>query len=224
MSYRAVIVGGTGAVGSAVVRALLESGRCEYVLAIVRRPVTLFDSLPNRDKLAIAVIDFADLREETASRATGHEVAFCTVGIGQPRKVSDEEFRRVDVEYAGAFAQAARAAGARHISLLSAIGSNAGSRNRYIRTKGQAEEAVIAAGIPRTSIFRPSVLATDEIRYGFQDRLTQAFFPLFSPLLPRRYHEIHVEELGNVMQLNAEREGSPGVEYLYYQDFLSLLR
>jgi hypothetical protein len=59
--------------------------------------------------------------------------------MGQPRKVSAEEFHRVDVEYAGASARGAAAAGTRHISLLSAIGSNAESGNRYIRTKGEAD-------------------------------------------------------------------------------------
>jgi uncharacterized protein YbjT (DUF2867 family) len=221
-SYRAVIVGGSGAVGGAVVRALLHSERCGHVLAIVRRPVAEFDALPHRDKLDLAVVDFAELERETSARAAGFDVAFCTVGIGQPRKVSDEVFRRVDVEYAGAFARGAATAGARYIALLSSVGSDAASRNRYLRVKGNAERAVIAAGIARTSIFRPSLLATDEIRYGLQDRVTQTLFPLVSPLLPRRYHEIHVDALGRAMQLDAERERAPGVEYLYYPDFMAL--
>lgn len=222
--YRAVIVGATGAVGSAIVRALLESELCEQILAIVRRPVTAFDALANRRKLEVAIVDFAGLERETAARAAGFEVGFCAVGIGQPRKVSAEEFWRVDVEYAGAFARGAVAAGARHLSLLSSVGGDPASRNRYIRTKGKAEEAFIAASAPRTSIFRPSLLVTDQIRYGFQDRVTQAVFPLVAPLLPRRYHQIHVDALGRAMQLNTERDGSPGVEYLYYPDFMALLR
>jgi uncharacterized protein YbjT (DUF2867 family) len=221
--YHAVIAGATGAVGGAVVRALLESPRCGGVVALARRPVTAFDALPGRAKLTVAVIDYANLESETAARAAECAVAFCTVGIGQPRKVSDAEFRRVDVEYAGAFARGAARAGVRHLSLLSAIGSDASSRNRYVRTKGEAEAAVIAAGVPRTSLFRPSLLVTDDIRYGVQDRLTQALFPLVALLLPRRFRQIHVTDLGRAMQRNAEREAGPGVEYLYYPDYVALL-
>lgn len=223
MLYRAVVAGATGAVGSALVRELLASPRCAQVLALTRRPVTLFADTPGRARLELAVIDYADLEAETAARAAGFETAFCAVGIGQPRKVSGEEFWRVDVEYAGAFARGAARAGVRHVSLLSAVGSNAASRNRYIRTKGKAEEAVIQAGAPRTSIFRPSVLATDQIRYGLQDRLTQALFPLVAPLLPRQLHHIHVTHLGRAMRLNAERPGPDGVAYLHYPDFVALL-
>jgi hypothetical protein len=43
------------------------------------------------------VIDFGDLERETASAAAGCQVAFCAVGIGQPRKATAEEQRRVDV-------------------------------------------------------------------------------------------------------------------------------
>ena len=133
---------------------------------------------------------------------------------GRPRQRSSGAWTS---DYAGAFARGAAAAGVRHISLLSSVGANASSRNRYMRTKGRAEEAVIAAGIERTSVFRPSLLVTDEIRYGLWDRLTQAIFPLISPLLPRRYHQVYVDDLGRAMVANAERSGPAGVEYLYYE-------
>jgi len=220
MTYRAVMVGATGAVGGALLRHLLASTECAGVVAITRRPVNLGES----PKLRTEVADFASLESATERLAASCDQAFCTVGVGQPRKVSREEFWRVDVEYAGAFARGARAAGARHISLLSAVGTNAASRNFYVRVKGAAEEAVAKAGVPRTSLFRPSLLVTDQLRYGLQDRVTQAVFPLVAPLLPARFHHIHVDDLARAMQLNAERPGPAGVAVLHYQDFMALLR
>lgn len=222
-AYGATIVGATGAVGGAVVRALLDSPRCDRIVALVRRPVTAFDAHPHRAKLALAVVDFAALEHETAQRAAGCDVGFCTVGIGQPRKVSEAEFRRVDVEYAGAFARGAVKAGVRHLALLSAVSSNADARNRYVRVKGEAERAVIDAGADRTSIFRPSVLATDEIRYGVQDRITQAAFALLSPVLPTRWRRVHVNDLGRAMVADAERRDAAGVTHRYWHDYQTLL-
>jgi uncharacterized protein YbjT (DUF2867 family) len=146
------------------------------------------------------------------------------MGVGQPRKLSKEEVRRVDVEYAAAFARGARAGGVRHISLLSSVGANSKASSFYLRLKGEAEASVIAAGIARTSLFRPSLLVTKEIRYGWQDRLTQALFPPISHLLPARFHPIAVEELGRAMRINAERDAPDGVEILHYPQFAALLK
>jgi hypothetical protein len=65
---------------------------------------------------------------------------------------------------------------------------------------------------------------TREIRYGLQDRVTQALFPRVSWLLPSRYHEIRVEDLGRAMRINAERPGKDGVEILHYAEFVEMLR
>jgi uncharacterized protein YbjT (DUF2867 family) len=221
--YGAVVIGATGAVGSALVSELLASPECTHVLALVRRSVETWGSVAGVAKLRLEVVDFTSLEAETARVAPRHDAAFCTMGVGQPRKVTAEEHWRVDVEYAGQFARGARAAGVRHISLLSAVGANALSRSRYLRVKGTAEAAVIGAGIARTSLFRPSLLVTPNVRYGLQDRVTQALYPVFSPLLPSRFSEIRVEDLARAMLMNAERAGAAGVEVLHYSECMRFL-
>ena len=220
MSYRAVIVGATGAVGSALVRELLFSGACAEVVAVTRRP---FDAFTDAATLRVQVVNFEQLERATSESAKACDVAFCTMGIGQPRKVAFDELWRVDVDYAGAFARGAAAAGVRHLSLLSSVGADVASLNPYLRVKGTAERVVEQAGIARTSFFRPSLLVTRNIRYGLQDRVTQALFPLVSPILPRRYHQVRVEDLARAMRINAEQPGRTGVEVLEYSDFLRLL-
>ncbi|MEA2571630.1 MAG: hypothetical protein QOI24_3631 [Acidobacteriota bacterium] len=217
---RAIVIGATGAVGSSLVRELLASPRVEYVVTLTRRPVD-FGPQP---KLVSRVIDLADIERETTDAALGCDTAFCTMGVGQPRKLSKEEVRRVDVEYAAAFARGARAGGVRHISLLSSVGANSKASSFYLWLKGEAEAGVVAAGIARTSLFRPSLLVTKEIRYGLQDRLTQALFPPISHLLPARFHPIAVEDLGRAMRINAERDAPDGVEILQYPQFAALLK
>jgi uncharacterized protein YbjT (DUF2867 family) len=218
-SYGAVVIGATGAVGSALVRELIASPRCERVVALSRRQT---DALGISTKLTVHVIDLAQVETATRGLAAGCKAAFCTLGLGQPSRASFQEFWRVDVEYAGAFARGAAQAGAEHISLLSSVGANAASRTRYLRVKGSAEQMMERSGIPRVSCFRPSLLVTREIRYGVQDRLTQALFPLIAPLLPARYHQIRVEDLARAMRVNAERPAGAGVEVLEYPDFVRL--
>jgi uncharacterized protein YbjT (DUF2867 family) len=129
----------------------------------------------------------------------------------------------VDAEYASVFASACKNAGVRHMSLLGALGANPRSSNFYLRVKGAVEERFRSTGFVRLSLFRPSVLMTETLRYGFQDWLTQHLFPVASRLLPSRFHEIRVDHLARAMRLNAEREGE-GAEVLVYDHFLDLLR
>jgi uncharacterized protein YbjT (DUF2867 family) len=218
--YRAVILGATGAVGSALTRELLASPLCRGVVAITRRAAD-FEST---EKLRVHVIDLRELEASTALHASGCDVAFCTLGVGQPWGMPLDALWRVDVEYAGAFARGAAAGGVRHISLLSSLWANPRAPIQYFRVKGAAEDAVVRAGVSRTSLFRPSLLATDDIRYGLQDRLAQTFFPVMAPVLPSSLRHIHVRDLGRAMRLNAERPGRTGTEILHYDEFQALLR
>jgi uncharacterized protein YbjT (DUF2867 family) len=224
MKLRAIVVGATGAVGSALVRELLASPRWMHVTALVRRKSDAFAPVAGADKLEQIVVDMAQLERDAAGPAKDCDAAFCTMGVGQPSKVSKDELWKVDVDYAAAFARACKTAGIRHLSLLGALGANAKSRSYYLKAKGSAEEALRAQAFPRVTFFRPSLLVTKEIRYGFQDRVTQTLFPIVSRVLPRRLHEIRVEELARAMRLNAERPEGPSVEVLQYPDFQNLLR
>ena len=49
-----------------------------------------------------------------------------------------------------------------------------GARTHYFHVKGSAEDVLAALGFARASFYRPSLLVTRTVRYGLQDRLTQA--------------------------------------------------
>jgi uncharacterized protein YbjT (DUF2867 family) len=222
MSYRAIVLGATGAVGSALVRELLASPSCSAVVALARRPLDAPAGADGAEKLTSEVVDLDKLEAETTRAGAGCDAAFCTMGIGQPTKVPKEELWKVDVELASAFARGCKAAGVKHVSLLTAASANARSGIYYLKVKGSVEEAFAGLGFARTSFFRPGVLATKEARYGLQDRVTQSVYPLLSWMLPARWHEISVEQLGRAMRINAERAGQ-GVEVLEYRQFQELL-
>ena len=227
----AVVLGATGAVGAALVRELLQSERWATVTTFGRRaPEALLETIEaaRRSRVRSHVVDMSSLEADVerilvAAGGAAGSAGFCTLGVGQPRKVPREEVWRVDVGYAGAFARACRAAGVGHMSLLSSVSADAASRNYYLRVKGSAEAAVTAAGCPRTSLFRPSLLVTKELRYGLQDRVSQWLLPKLSPLLPSRFHEIRVEDLARAMRVNAERPAAAAVEILHWKEFMQLL-
>ena len=124
------MLGGTGAVGSAVVRALLAGDVWRRVTMIVRRPAPSGDLQDSRiERHVVDVFDPTTYERHLA----GHGAAFCTLGLGEPSKHSRAEFRRVDLECAAGFAAACRRQGVTHFSLLTAVGANPRSSVYYSR-------------------------------------------------------------------------------------------
>jgi hypothetical protein len=51
----------------------------------------------------------------------GHQTAICTLGVGEPSKMSKEDFVRIDKEAVLDFAVACKAAGVSHFQLLASV-------------------------------------------------------------------------------------------------------
>ena len=164
MAFRVVIIGGTGQVGAAVVRALTNEPSCTEVVMVNRREtpepanpcvrqVVLDTSAPGfADQVAALVRDVA---------AHGDPVhgASC-VGVGQgSMQWSEEDLKALEIGVVGGFARGCYAAGVRHFALLSAAGSSSSSRIRYSRVMGMKEEAIQAIGFTRLALFRPGIIA-----------------------------------------------------------------
>jgi uncharacterized protein YbjT (DUF2867 family) len=145
----AIVAGGTGLVGSALLQLLSGDSRYDSVTALVRRDVPLPPGITARqadferlDHLAIQDVD----------------VAFCCLGTTRKDAGSAAAFRRVDFDYVVSFARLAKRAGAARFLLVSSVGASARSRLLYPRTKGESEAAVAALGFPSVVILRPSFL------------------------------------------------------------------
>jgi uncharacterized protein YbjT (DUF2867 family) len=164
MAFRVLIIGGTGQVGSAVVRALAAEPSCSEVVMVNRRAV----SLTADARIRQVIFDTADARfptevSELAQSMVAHGDpvygASC-VGVGKgSMKWSEEELKALEVSVVGDFARGCRAGGVARFSLLSAVGSTARSRFRYVRVMGLKEETVQGIGFQRLAIFRPGIIA-----------------------------------------------------------------
>ena len=164
MAFRVLIIGGTGQVGAAVVRALAaEPSRAEVVM-VNRKPVAqIADSRVRAVTLDTAAAQFPAEVTKLAQRlaAQGDPVygASC-VGVGKgSMNWSEEQLKALEIGVVGGFARGCRAGGITRFSLLSAAGSSANSRIRYARVMGLKEETVRGIGFERLTIFRPGIIA-----------------------------------------------------------------
>ena len=150
--YIALVAGATGLVGRECLRLLAEDANVEEVRALVRKPLSA-------ETQALGIrecrVDFDRLEEH----ADWFEVdwVFCALGTTMRQAGSQDAFRRVDFDYPLSVARTARAAGARHFLLVSAVGADDRSRVFYNRVKGELENAVSHFGYPSLTIARPSL-------------------------------------------------------------------
>jgi len=152
----AVLAGATGLVGGECLQRLLASKRYTRVVAMSRRPL---ESGGRHRKLETVVTDF-DRLDKVAAQLGGDHV-FCALGTTIRKAGSQARFRVVDHDYPLRLASITLGQGARHFSLVSALGASRTSPFFYSRVKGELEDDLRRMGWSSLAMFRPSVIAGD---------------------------------------------------------------
>lgn len=170
------IYGGSGFLGRHVVRALARTGARMRVA--VRRPELAGHLQPLGGVGQINAVQ-ANVRFPDSLRAPAEGADAVINLVGILVQSGRQTFKSVQDEGAQHVAEAARAAGARALVHVSAIGADADSRSVYARTKAAGERAVKGV-FPEAVIFRPSVV------FGPEDDFFNRFAALarISPVLP----------------------------------------
>ena len=164
MGFRVLVAGGTGQVGSGLVRALLATGSCTEVVMVNRRTIPRAGDA--RLRQVIMDTSAANFASEVAELATtcsalGEPLyAASCIGIGKgSQQWSEQDIKKLEIGLVGAFARGCLAAGIERFGLLSAAGSSAKSWIRYARIMGKKEDVVRSLGFKRLAIFRPGIIA-----------------------------------------------------------------
>jgi uncharacterized protein YbjT (DUF2867 family) len=188
-------------VGSFLLERLLASARYARVSVWARR-----DLGKSHPKLRVEVVDF----EHLAQRRVEAEDVYCCLGTTIRQAGSEKAFRHVDFDYPVALAGTAARSGAKRFLVVSALGANAHSRVFYSRVKGDMEEAVRVAAVPKTYIFRPSLLAGPRAVVRWGEKAGFAVGALLGPLLGK-YRPIHADQVAAAMLRAAELDLPAGV-------------
>ena len=158
------VFGGSGFVGRAIVRALAHEG---YQVRVACRRIALAEPLKTAGDVGQVTLMRANLRmpQSVANAVRGSDAVINAAGI--PFQRGRQRYLAVHVEGARADAEAARAASVQRLVHVSGIGADSrGSRNPYIRSKVDAEDAAIA-GFESATILRPSVVfGPDDVMFN----------------------------------------------------------
>ena len=211
---RCILFGGSGEVGGAVARALIESEACERLTLLGRRAVP---ELEGEAKVEQVVVDTgaADFEERVREKARGHDVAISCVGIGSgTMSMSEEQLMAVEVQMVGKFARGCKAAGIEVFELLTAVGvkeSSAGSGIKALRVLGKKHRTVREVGFEKLAVFKPGTIVGNAH--------TPRWATFFTGLIPDSwgFGNIHQDEVARAFVAHLEKraatQSEPVVSY-----------
>ncbi len=173
-----LVAGGTGFVGSGIVRELARRG---HQIAVLTR-----DAAKARDRFPALHIDYrqADVRDAASIELAMTEVEtvigcqqFPNSPIENPKR--GHTFEEIDAKGTQRLVQAASEAGVKRYIYISGAGASPDAAYHWFRAKWHAETALRESGIPYV-IFRPSWV------YGPEDKALNRFLGMarFLPFVP----------------------------------------
>jgi uncharacterized protein YbjT (DUF2867 family) len=212
MAFRVLIIGGTGQVGAAVVRALAAEPSCAEIVMVNRKAISLTAEPRVRQVIldtaaARFPADVTTLAQSMVAQGDPVYGASC-VGVGKgSRKWSEEELKALEIGVVGGFARACHDGGITRFALLSAAGSTSKSRIRYVRVMGLKEEAVQGIGFKSLTIFRPGIIAGNAH--------TPSYAAWLGRLVPGSFGTIEQDDIGRAFVAEFISSPAPhGVVYL----------
>jgi uncharacterized protein YbjT (DUF2867 family) len=218
---RLVLVGATGMVGGYALRYALGSATVGTVTAIVRRKLGI--SHPKLREVLHS--DFADC-SSLSQALSGQDAAVFCLGA-YTGAVSDTDLRRITVDYTIEFARVLRGSSPNAaFSFLSGSGADPSGRSRiaFARYKGEAENALLATGLPRVYLFRPAYIYPVEPRKepNLTYRLLRAIYPAFQLLF--RNQVIRADDLARAMVDVAVQGTDRGAKVFENRDIRAMVK
>jgi len=199
MSIKQVTVfGGSGFVGRAIVRALAQEG---LQVRVACRRIELAERIKTAGDVGQITVMRTNLRnaKSVAAAVAGSQAVVNAAGI--PFQRGRQSYQTVHVAGARTIAEAAKAAGAERLVHLSGIGADQrNSTNKYVRSKVDAEDAIVA-GFESATILRPSVVfGPEDVMFNRMARIAAAapFLPVVGSGLAR-VQPVFVGDVGSAV-------------------------
>src|ERR1700752_4635775 len=199
-----LLAGASGLTGGYLLDQLLGAPDFSRVIAVTRRPLAR-----EHPRLANRIVQFD--RMEAQLQGITCNVALCCLGTTLARAGSRESFREGGVDDVVAFARAARA---QRFVVMSSAGADPGSRNFYLRTKGEMEQELESVGFPALDILQPGLLLAWRQEMRLLGLAALAVMPLANPFLVGKraaFRGIAARKVAAAM-LGATRSGRTGVQ------------
>jgi NAD dependent epimerase/dehydratase family. len=201
---KAIVIGGSGMIGTQLIKQLIEGEEYSEVISLVRRSSGIINS-----KLKEYIIDF-DQPESWKNLVSG-DTLFSTLGTTIANaKTKDAQFK-VDFTYQYNVAEIAAQNSVPSYVLISSAGANSKSKAFYLSTKGKLEDKVKQLSFNTVSILQPGQLDGDRKENRTAERISLSIMYAFNKIgLFRKYRPIQASLVAKAM-INASNKKISGV-------------
>ena len=218
-----LVAGGTGLVGSHVIKVLSKKPGTQIILA------RSFESeTPQNAELQI--INFDSLGSNNVQLKNGINHVYLCLGkklstheLGYMQHNARESFKLVDFDYSLTIAKLAYDSGARSIALVSAVGAQEGSFNYYFHIKGKLENEIKKIGYENMCFARPGHLLGERKDFrGYEIPILESGLRFAEPFMQgplTNFRQVEAKQVAKSMIKNI-RSRNKGESYMYYEDFL----
>ena len=209
-----LVAGSTGLIGNLLIEQLVESDN--KVTALSRYELSSSNNL-----LTFKKIDFEN-EESFKEIFTGISDVFICLGTTIKKAGSQENFRKVDVDYCLSLAKAASMAKVPNLSIVTSIGADSSSNNFYLKCKGEIEDKISELDFKSLSIYRPGLLIGPRKEKRLGESVGQFIQPWFiDPLLrgsANKYRSVKGIDLANsLMEYSGKQQGK---KFYYFEDLI----
>jgi uncharacterized protein YbjT (DUF2867 family) len=202
-----VVLGGSGFVGRHVVPRLAQAGWRVCVPTRQRERAKHLITLPNVDVVDADIHDPAAL----ARLFAGAQAVVNLVGI--IAESGGGSFERVHTSLTRAALEAAREAGGLRFVQVSSLNADPDGPSEYQRSKGRAEQAIAASGLPWT-ILQPSVIFGREDGFLNLFARLQRLLPVMVLACPdARFQPVYVGDVAHAVATSLAEPGTVGKRY-----------
>ncbi len=215
---RLLLLGASGAVGSAVLNRALTDSRVQSVVAPTRGPLSQLHNVASGEAIALnkllnPIVKFDALASDSDFAAWWQcDAVVCALGTTMANAGSESAFAAIDRDLVLLCAQLAKRGGATRFALNSSLGASL-KGNFYMRTKAQAEQAVQALNFDSYTIVRPSLIDAKRANTRIAESLALIGARLFKPLIPKRYRAVSADWIAATL-LGAVLDGRAGVRII----------
>jgi uncharacterized protein YbjT (DUF2867 family) len=212
----AIVIGGTGLVGTSLLKQLANDERYAEIVVIGR-------SVPNVESSKISFIENDLTKPKTAAEHLFGDDLFICIGTTIKKAKTQEAFRFIDYTIPKKIAKHAKRNNVRRVAVVSSVGAHRKSGNFYLKTKGKMEEAIIGEAFKRTVILRPSLLLGNRNERRLGESIGRKLAPFTNLLLwgrMRKYRAIKADDVAAAMirHINLDIKGT---DFIHYDQMIS---
>jgi len=205
-----VVTGGTGYIGSHIVKRLVEQGRHVRVIVRNRERAEQEGRLAGLD-VEWVTGDVTD-RSSLESAFQGADAIIHTVAIA----IEKGELSYEEINYQGTVnaVEACKTVGVRRFINLSQLGADSTLPYRFLASKGKAQEYVAASGLDWTA-FRPTVVWGPEDEFANSFARLVKITPIIFPIVDKnaRFQPVWVEDVATAIVKSLDEPATIGKEY-----------